>query len=315
MSSLANFIVNLMLFLVTVHISVLTNYIALLAFRNKFIMTENNLLPQLLPTRNYDFVVACVCIQLVNIIFLAWFECTNSQCFYYLHFMGGRNMIEQLGSFQWGQWAWGESGRGSLNQLWESVRGQSAKYRVWYVCLFGLFEMWVTFIVEVLVVISDWCFPKYNMISKAHVTIPPIKKTSTLIVIAHCCPEDTKQYLVQVGGTFYDACTFYYQRPPSSQKMGWNVLSPKNTNSCHRGLNNKKVFMLLSQLFTYFICKDHQAIVCFAPDGPTHTLSRMAHRIKRQEVIFPDLKLISEVFQSCLIQENRSGFFISSRTY
>lgn len=68
--------------------------------------------------------------------------------------------------------------------------------------------------------------------------------------------------------------------------------------------------MLLSHQFTYFICKDHQAIVCFASDDPTHTLSRMPHRIKRQEVIFPDLKLLSEVFQPCLIQANGSGFLL-----
>lgn len=69
--------------------------------------------------------------------------------------------------------------------------------------------------------------------------------------------------------------------------------------------------MLPSHQFTYLIGKDHQAVVCFASDDSAHTLSRMAHCIKRQKVIFPDLKLISEVFQPCLIQSNRSGYFDS----
>ncbi len=73
-------------------------------------------------------------------------------------------------------------------------------------------------------------------------------------------------------------------------------------------LTGEKI-MLPSHQFTYFIGKDHQAVVCFSSDDSAHTLSRMAHCIKRQKVIFPDLKLFSEVFQPCLIRSNRSAYF------
>lgn len=113
------------------------------------------------------------------------------------------------------------------------------------------------------------------------------------------------------GGTHFIIDIHFIIRGPQALKNGVKYFfSPKKYNFHAIEGKQQKMFMLLSQQFTYFICKDHQAIVCFATDGPTHTLSRVAHRIKRQEVIFPDLKLISEVFQPRLIQANRSGFLL-----
>lgn len=66
--------------------------------------------------------------------------------------------------------------------------------------------------------------------------------------------------------------------------------------------------MLTSHQYTHLVSKDHKAVVCFASDGSTHTLCCVAHRVKGQEVIFPDLKLVSEVFQSRLIQTGSKYF-------
>lgn len=45
----------------------------------------------------------------------------------------------------------------------------------------------------------------------------------------------------------------------------------------------------------HLVGKDHESIVCLAPDGTTHTLGCMAHGIKGEEVILTDLELVPQI--------------------
>lgn len=47
----------------------------------------------------------------------------------------------------------------------------------------------------------------------------------------------------------------------------------------------------------HLVCKDHEAVVRLAADGPAHTLGRVAHGVKGEEVVLPDLELVAQVFQ------------------
>lgn len=50
----------------------------------------------------------------------------------------------------------------------------------------------------------------------------------------------------------------------------------------------------------HLVGEDHEAVVRLAPDGPTHTLGRMAHGIEGEKVILTNLELVPQVFQPCL---------------
>lgn len=45
----------------------------------------------------------------------------------------------------------------------------------------------------------------------------------------------------------------------------------------------------------HLVSKDHETVVCLAPDGTTHTLGCMAHGIKGEKVILADLELVPQV--------------------
>lgn len=45
----------------------------------------------------------------------------------------------------------------------------------------------------------------------------------------------------------------------------------------------------------HLVSKDHETVVCLAPDGATHTLGCVAHGIKSEEVILTDLELVPQV--------------------
>lgn len=57
---------------------------------------------------------------------------------------------------------------------------------------------------------------------------------------------------------------------------------------------------LAGPLNPHLVSKDHEAIVRLAPDGPTHTLGRVAHGIKGEKVVLSDLELVPQVLQPCL---------------
>lgn len=57
----------------------------------------------------------------------------------------------------------------------------------------------------------------------------------------------------------------------------------------------------LSYSLTHLVCKNHESIVRFAPDGSAHTLGSMSHGIKGQKVILSDLKVIPEILQTGLL--------------
>lgn len=51
---------------------------------------------------------------------------------------------------------------------------------------------------------------------------------------------------------------------------------------------------------THLVCKNHESIVGFAPDGSAHTLGRVSHGVEGQEVVLSDLKVIPEILQTRL---------------
>lgn len=53
----------------------------------------------------------------------------------------------------------------------------------------------------------------------------------------------------------------------------------------------------------HLVSKDHEPIVCLAPDGAAHTLGCMAHGIEGEEVILPDLELVPQILQPGLGDE------------
>ena len=50
----------------------------------------------------------------------------------------------------------------------------------------------------------------------------------------------------------------------------------------------------------HLVREDHEAVVRLAPDGPAHTLGRVAHGIESEKVVLSDLELVPQVFQPCL---------------
>lgn len=58
---------------------------------------------------------------------------------------------------------------------------------------------------------------------------------------------------------------------------------------------------------SYLVGKDHEAVVCLAPDGSAHTLGRMAHGVEGEEVVLSDLELVPQVLQSRLRVGARTG--------
>lgn len=48
------------------------------------------------------------------------------------------------------------------------------------------------------------------------------------------------------------------------------------------------------------VSKHHESIVSLAADSTAHTLRRMPHGVKRQEVIFSDLEVVTQVLQASL---------------
>lgn len=51
---------------------------------------------------------------------------------------------------------------------------------------------------------------------------------------------------------------------------------------------------------THLVCKNHEPIVGFAPDGPAHALGGVSHGVERQEVVLSDLEAVPEVLQAGL---------------
>lgn len=47
----------------------------------------------------------------------------------------------------------------------------------------------------------------------------------------------------------------------------------------------------------HLVSEDHEAVVGLAPDGPAHTLGRVAHGVEGEEVVLSDLELVPQVFQ------------------
>lgn len=58
---------------------------------------------------------------------------------------------------------------------------------------------------------------------------------------------------------------------------------------------------------THLVSKNHESVVSLASDGSAHTLGRVTHGIKRQEVILSDLKLIPKVLQTSLKHASQQG--------
>lgn len=48
---------------------------------------------------------------------------------------------------------------------------------------------------------------------------------------------------------------------------------------------------------SHLVGKDHEAVVGLAPDGATHALGGVAHGVKGEEVILPDLELVPQVLE------------------
>lgn len=47
----------------------------------------------------------------------------------------------------------------------------------------------------------------------------------------------------------------------------------------------------------HLVCEDHEAVVRLAPDGPAHTLGRVAHGVESEKVVLSDLELVPQVLQ------------------
>lgn len=62
----------------------------------------------------------------------------------------------------------------------------------------------------------------------------------------------------------------------------------------------------------HLVSKDHEPIVCLAPDGAAHTLGCMAHGIEGEEVILPDLELVPQILQPGLGDEEAEVESLSS---
>lgn len=58
----------------------------------------------------------------------------------------------------------------------------------------------------------------------------------------------------------------------------------------------------------HLISEDHEAVVRLAPDGPPHTLGRVAHGVEGEKVVLSDLELVPQVLQPRLpVRRGRSG--------
>lgn len=67
----------------------------------------------------------------------------------------------------------------------------------------------------------------------------------------------------------------------------------------------------MGPLNPHLVGKDHEAVVCLASDGPTHTLGSMAHGIEGEKVILSDLELVPQVLQPRLwVRRWGSGPFL-----
>lgn len=73
-------------------------------------------------------------------------------------------------------------------------------------------------------------------------------------LVAHCCPEATNQYFVQILFTFYDG---YIIRDPQAPKKWGNIFfPPQNKKSCHRGLIQVYLLSILIYIGLATVRKD-----------------------------------------------------------